>query len=526
MNEGEGEYKDKKEYFKESTLLRTVFNLIEEAVIICDPGSRRILEVNAPMLLMFGGLTREEALRVDLSDLISHEPSFTPAKLDALVLDAAAGSRQEFECFARRLDGTVFPVEISLHGAPAGTSRCVIAVVRDLTRIRAAEEERAERARLQESHTRMLSSLISRRDFFSGDLEATLRHVTEVSSAVMGVGRVSIWQYSPDLSAITCQDLYEAATSRHSSGTVLESVAFPHYTLVHVSGEIIDADDVFSDPRTSEIPHEYFRGHGISSLIDAPIWISGRLVGLLSFEHTGPARHWQPEEKQLVTTLSSFVSLYLETHERRKTEALLRESEERHRLISENVSDVIWVYNLTRGCFAHISPSVRKLRGFTVEEAMKQSLKESLSPESAAGVEGWMGGDSLKSWSDSGSTPVVVELQQPCKDGSLVWVEVTARPRINVAGEIEVFGVSRNIEQRKRAELLQRESEELFEKAFITSPYAITLTRVSDGALIKVNNAFLSITGYTEDEALASGTVALNLWDNPQDRADVIRVLL
>ena len=526
MNAGDGGNMDVGEKSEASALLRTVFDLIEEAVVIYDPKAKRILEVNDPMLHMFGGLTREEALRWDLSDLVSHEPPFTPARMEALVLEAMAGSRHRVEWLARRFDGSVFPAEITLHGSPAGRSWCVISVFRDQTGILAAEQERAARSKLQESHTRMLSNLISRRDFFSGELEATLRHVTEVSSEVMGVARVSIWRYSPDLSSITCQDLYEAATSRHSSGTVLESVAFPQYTMVHISGEIIDADDVFADARTSEIPHEYFQEHGISSLIDAPIWIGGRLVGLLSFEHTGVSRHWQPEEKQLVTTLSSFVSLYMETYERRKTEALLRESEEKHRLISENVSDVIWVYNLTRQRFDHISPSVMKLRGFSVEEAMGQSLAESLSQESAAGVSDWIGGDSLKKWSDSGSSPVVAELQQLHKDGSLVWVEVTARPRINAAGELEVFGVTRNIEQRKQAELLQRESEELFEKAFITSPYAITLTRVSDGMLIKVNHTFMAITGYTEEEALASNTVALNLWDDPQDRADVIRVLV
>ncbi len=379
--------------------------------------------------------------------------------------------------------------------------------------------------RHRESHARMLSELISRRDFFSGDLEASLRHVAEVSAEVMGVERVGIWSYCQDLSSITCRDLFEATPARHSRGAVLESIAYPQYTLVHLSGEIIDADDVFTDPRTSEIPPEYLREHGITSLIDSPIWIGGRLVGLLCFEHVGQPRRWNTEEKQLVTTLSSFVSLYMETFERRKAEALLRESEEKHRLVSENISDVVWLYNLTRQRFEHISPSVLKLRGFSVEEAMAQTLEESLSEGSAAVVADRISGAALSAWTDLGSSPMIVELQQPRKDGSLVWVEVTARPRINAAGEIEVFGVSRNIDKRKQAELLQRESEELFEKAFLTSPYAITITRLTDGALIKVNAAFLAITGYTEAEALASGTVALSLWEDPQDRADVVRVL-
>jgi hypothetical protein len=41
------------------------------------------------------------------------------------------------------------------------------------------------------------------------------------------------------------------------------------------------------------------------------------------------------------------------------------------------------------------------------------------------------------------------EIQQPCKDGRIIWFEVSNHIQDNKQGEIEVVGVSRNIDVRK-----------------------------------------------------------------------------
>lgn len=61
-------------------------------------------------------------------------------------------------------------------------------------------------------------------------------------------------------------------------------------------------------------------------------------------------------------------------------------SEERHRLLADNANDVIWTMDLT-GAFTYVSPSVEKLRGFTVEEVMAQSREELLCPASLIHME-------------------------------------------------------------------------------------------------------------------------------------------
>ena len=77
----------------------------------------------------------------------------------------------------------------------------------------------------------------------------------------------------------------------------------------------------------------------------------------------------------------------------------------------------------------------------------------------------------------------------------------------------------------KRLLLEVKTQEEKFAKAFHSSPYAITLTRLSDGQIIEVNDGFLNITGYQYAEAIGKSTVDLHLWDREEDRVAAVNEL-
>jgi diguanylate cyclase (GGDEF)-like protein/hemerythrin-like metal-binding protein/PAS domain S-box-containing protein len=134
----------------------------------------------------------------------------------------------------------------------------------------------------------------------------------------------------------------------------------------------------------------------------------------------------------------------------------LQNSEEKYRLIAENMSDVIWIYNTSTGKFSYISQSIMHLRGLTPEEAMTENLEASMTAESFKrfNEQNTLG---LKRFLDNPefSRAFLIEIQQPCKNGDLIWVELSAKLRFNTLGQVELFGVSRNIEERKKAETLQ-----------------------------------------------------------------------
>ena len=73
----------------------------------------------------------------------------------------------------------------------------------------------------------------------------------------------------------------------------------------------------------------------------------------------------------------------------------------------------------------------------------------------------------------------------------------------------------------KRLLVEVKTQEEKFSKAFHSSPYAITLTRISDGQIVEVNDAFVNIAGYPTAEVMGRTSVDLNLWDKGEDRRAV-----
>jgi len=89
----------------------------------------------------------------------------------------------------------------------------------------------------------------------------------------------------------------------------------------------------------------------------------------------------------------------------------------------------------------------------------------------------------------------------------------------NAAGELIGYQ-STNLDVTK-----ERESEERFSTAFMTSPYAITITRARDGKFIDVNEAFTTMAGFTRGEVQADSSIGLKLWTNSEDRDRVINDL-
>jgi len=88
------------------------------------------------------------------------------------------------------------------------------------------------------------------------------------------------------------------------------------------------------------------------------------------------------------------------------------------------------------------------------------------------------------------------------------------------------FGVTfSDISERKQADLLLRESEERFARAFQTSLCAITITRPEDDRFVEVNDTFTKITGFTREEALGSTSIGLKVWAHEEDRDRVVEDL-
>ena len=65
-----------------------------------------------------------------------------------------------------------------------------------------------------------------------------------------------------------------------------------------------------------------------------------------------------------------------------------------------------------------------------------------------------------------------------------------------------------------------------YNKAFNSSPYALLLTKVTDGKIFEVNEGFVRMTGYQPEEVLGKTTVEVGFWVDPEDRKEFVRDLM
>jgi len=159
----------------------------------------------------------------------------------------------------------------------------------------------------------------------------------------------------------------------------------------------------------------------------------------------------------------------------------LRASEGRYRLIADNVQDVLWKYEIDKQRVSYVSPSIKRLTGFTPEEAMAQSLDGALTPASA---------DILrKTISYLIAHPTVakrvLELEARCKNGSTVWTEdAISIVRDDDGRAREVIGISRDFTERRKA----REEQKRF-VAMVSHEFRTPLATIDGAAQRLIANA-------------------------------------
>jgi PAS domain S-box-containing protein len=183
--------------------------------------------------------------------------------------------------------------------------------------------------------------------------------------------------------------------------------------------------------------------------------------------------------------------------EAKKLAAELRISEQRYRLLAENVTDIIWALDLDTLEFDYMSPSVERIRGFTPEEAQAMSLEASMTPASLEMVHTVLD-EELAREREPGMAPNrarTIEIEHSCKDGSYAWSEVTTTFIRDDRGQpVGILGVSRDIAERKKAEAEARELAAQLDRAQKME----AVGRLAGGVAHDLNNILSGLVGYPD----------------------------
>ena len=197
----------------------------------------------------------------------------------------------------------------------------------------------------------------------------------------------------------------------------------------------------------------------------------------------------------------------------------LRESDERYKALFDRSLDFVYTFDF-EGRFIDANAAALNRLGYTREEIQSLNFTSFLSEDQLP-----LAFKTLQEIQETGIQKNPTEFRLRNKNGSEVYVETTGSIIISNGIPVAIQSIARDITERKRAVRKLYESEQRFAAIFRYSLACTSLTRLSDGKFLDVNDAFLRMTGYEREEIIGSTALDLNLWNDPENRANVVAQL-
>jgi two-component system, cell cycle sensor histidine kinase and response regulator CckA len=158
-------------------------------------------------------------------------------------------------------------------------------------------------------------------------LTEVLRSACEIAAHVLEVERVGVWLFTDEHRAIRCEALFERTRNTHSEGALLRAADFPTYCRALEERRDIPAGAARRHGLTRELGPAYLEPLGIASMLDAPVYRSGKVAGVVCHEHSAE-RQWTDEERDFAGAVADAVARFLEEDELSDAEARLRAQED------------------------------------------------------------------------------------------------------------------------------------------------------------------------------------------------------
>ncbi|HEY0791917.1 MAG TPA: PAS domain S-box protein [Chthoniobacterales bacterium] len=536
---------------------RSLFERSADAMSLFDPQTGRFTESNDAFARQTGAPHRGalgNVSPVEISPERQPDGQLSRDKALEMVKLALTQGSHRFEWLSRRYDGGKLPLDIVLTAIPFGERTLLFVVSRDISGHKRAENEiRQLNASLEKRVTERTVELVRSNDQLKGaeealrkrservqkhrdvllelaqadkaDLNQALEKICSLSAATLEVARVSYWALQENGSAIVCEALHLHSTEsldEQCKGIRLGFADCPAYFEALATNRPIVADRAVEHSATSGLTDSYLKPLGISSMLDAPVWVGGEVVGVLCHEHTGPARDWLAEDIDFASSVAAMVSLALQECLRARSERRLRESEEKFRALFEGTSQAVLLHDETG--ILEANPSWSRLLGYSVlQEVVGKHPAELSAPIQPGGERAEvLATKHIATALAQGSARF--EWVTLRRDGTELPMEVFLTP-IQLGGRQLIQAVCNDITERKRAEVELRESERRlresearFSTAFRASPLNITILRLSDARFVEANEAFVRWFGLERDRLLGHDSRELAMWVNPEDR--------
>ncbi|MBC7606064.1 MAG: PAS domain S-box protein [Burkholderiales bacterium] len=325
-------------------------NIIEAATdLIYEVNEQGEITYASPFTIKTLGYTREEILG-------QHYTSFIQKDYKERVQEHYSNTIDETENYI----DLVFPLvkknnemlwisqKVTLKKGESEANIGYFVFARDVTLIKNLEAEHYARAQKVRIHNATIKQLTSKSYSNKESFNSILKNILSTASKSCTLDRVSYWAAVEE--GLSCENLYYLALNRFEKNFFIDRKKCPDYFTTLEMGSPIVASNVYENPTTKELCYDYFPTHNIKSRLETPIFLNGKLTGVLCFEMVDDATEWDNEDINFSRSIADIIAIAIESQMRieaekklvYKSEILIEISKNTQKfLLSKNTKEIL-----------------------------------------------------------------------------------------------------------------------------------------------------------------------------------------
>ncbi len=195
----------------------------------------------------------------------------------------------------------------------------------------------------------------------------------------------------------------------------------------------------------------------------------------------------------------------------------LKESEEKFKAIFNGASDGILATDVNTDKFYFANPKMAELTGYSIDELLQMDISKIHPADSLESVK-----NKIKEQMQGNSLAQNIPVLR--KDKTIVYCDVTSK-FLQIGENTYFTGFFRDITIRRNYEIALKESEKKFRTFVDMSPDAINISRLKDGVSTYINNGFMKLTGFSEEDIINENKDTSELWKEESERRRFVKEL-
>ena len=266
--------------------------------------------------------------------------------------------------------GNQVPVRFSINYA-RNSDRFQVSIS-DISELRAREEEQERRIERIKRQQAAVARLALSEPVALGDVEGAGRLVLPEVVRAMSIASASFRMLDDQETKLGCVLRYRGQTDEFSSCESFLAFGCPEYFATMDTQRTIAISDTTTDPRVDGFADDLLKT-GILAVIDAPVRVSGRVVGVVSLEHDDGVRVWQQDEVSFASEIADLFAQVMLNAQRRAADLALRESEQNLAITLNSIADAVIATDV-HGTITRMNPVAEVLTGWDAKEATGRDL--------------------------------------------------------------------------------------------------------------------------------------------------------